>query len=60
MEKSTDGSYYLFSFQEIELVVLGDTTTVFDLKINQINVNKYAFEKIHFAGRVFDRPKSRL
>ena len=34
-------------------VVLGDTTTVLDLKINQINVNKYAFLKNKFPVEVF-------
>ena len=34
-------------------VVLGDTTSVFDLKINQINVNKYAFLKNKFPVEVF-------
>jgi hypothetical protein len=27
---------------------LGDTTKIVDLKISQINVNKYAFPKINF------------
>ena len=52
----TMGNDYLFSFQEntsVFPVVLGDTTTVFDLKINQINVNKYAFLKNKFPVEVF-------
>ena len=57
----TDGNQtmrndYVFSFQENTTalpVVLGDTTTVFDLKINQINVNKYAFLKNKFPVEVF-------
>jgi hypothetical protein len=52
----TMGNDYVFSFQEntsILPVVLGDTTTVFDLKINQINVNKYAFLKNKFPVEVF-------
>lgn len=52
----TMGNDYVFSFQEntsVLPVVLGDTTTVFDLKINQINVNKYAFFKNKFPVEVF-------
>ena len=52
----TMGNDYVFSFQEntsVLTVVLGDTTTVFDLKINQINVNKYAFLKNKFPVEVF-------
>ncbi len=52
----TIGNDYVFSFQEntsVFPVVLGDTTTVFDLKINQINVNKYAFLKNKFPVEVF-------
>lgn len=52
----TMGNDYVFSFQEntsVFPVVLGDTTTIFDLKINQINVNKYAFLKNKFPVEVF-------
>lgn len=52
----TMGNDYVFSFQEntsVLPVVLGDTTTVFDLKINQINVNKYAFLKNKFPVELF-------
>jgi hypothetical protein len=52
----TMGNDYVFSFQEntsVLPVVLGDTTTVFDLKINQINVNKYAFLKNKFPVEIF-------
>jgi hypothetical protein len=52
----TMGNDYVFSFQEntsVFPVVLGDTTTVLDLKINQINVNKYAFLKNKFPVEVF-------
>jgi hypothetical protein len=52
----TMGNDYVFSFQEntrVFPIVLGDTTTVFDLKINQINVNKYAFLKNKFPVEVF-------
>lgn len=52
----TMGNDYVYSFQENTSVfplVLGDTTTVLDLKINQINVNKYAFLKNKFPVEVF-------
>ena len=52
----TMGNDYVFSFKEntsVLPVVLGDTTTIFDLKINQINVNKYAFLKNKFPVEVF-------
>ena len=52
----TMGNDYVFGFQEnttIFPLVLGDTTAVFDLKINQINVNKYAFLKNKFPVEVF-------
>lgn len=52
----TSGSEYVFSFDPINKVyslVVGDTTTYLDLKINQINVNKYAFHKNKFPVEVF-------
>ena len=52
----TMGNDYVFNFQEntsVFPVILGDTTTVLDLKINQINVNKYAFLKNKFPVEVF-------
>lgn len=52
----TSGSDYVFSFDPMNKVyplVLGDTTTYLDLKINQINVNKYAFHKNKFPVEVF-------
>ena len=52
----TIGNDYVFGFQNntnVFPVVLGDTTAVFDLKINQINVNKYAFLKNKFPVEVF-------
>jgi hypothetical protein len=52
----TIGNDYIYSFQEtakIYPVVLGDTTTTFDLKINQLNSNKYAFLKNKFPVEVF-------
>ncbi len=52
----TIGNDYVFSFSEnttIFPVILGDTTTVFDCKINRVNVNKYAFLKNQFPVEVF-------
>jgi len=52
----TSGNDYVFAFKAdnpIFPVVLGDTTAVFDLKINQLNVNKYAFYKNKFPVEVF-------
>lgn len=52
----TQGNDYVYSFQEnsaIFPVIQGDTTTVFDLKINQINANKYTFLKNKFPVEVF-------
>lgn len=52
----TIGADYEYSFDTISSVypiILGDTTKVFDLKINQINVNKYAFYKNKFPVEIF-------
>lgn len=52
----TQGSDYIYSFDENKAVypiVLGDTTSVLDLKISQLNVNKYAFLKNKFPVEVF-------
>lgn len=52
----TIGNDYVYSFQQntsIYPLVLGDTTTFLDLKINQLNVNKYAFLKNKFPVEVF-------
>ena len=52
----TTGSDFIFSFNPSNKVfplVVGDTTTYLDLKINQINVNKYAFHKNKFPIEVF-------
>lgn len=52
----TTGNDYEYSFNtqnKLYPVVLGDTTKVFDLQINQINVNKYAFYKNKFPVEVF-------
>lgn len=52
----TQGSDYVYSFEQntkVYPVVLGDTTSVFDLKIDRLNVNKYAFLKNKFPVEVF-------
>ncbi|MFZ4105840.1 hypothetical protein [Flavobacterium sp.] len=52
----TTGSDYVFSFDannKVYPIAVGDTTTYFDLKINTINVNKYAFHKNKFPVEVF-------
>ena len=52
----TSGNDYVYSFDPANTVfpiVLGDTTKVIDLKISQINVNKYAFYKNKFPVEVF-------
>ena len=54
----TSGNDYVYSFDasnKVFPVVLGDTTKVLDLKINQLNVNKYAFLKNQFPVEVFLR-----
>jgi hypothetical protein len=52
----TSGNDYVYSFDENNKVyplVLGDTTKVLDLKINQLNLNRYAFLKNKFPVEVF-------
>lgn len=52
----TIGNDYVYSFQEntkVYPLVLGDTTTYLDLKVDQLNVNKYAFLKNKFPVEVF-------
>jgi hypothetical protein len=52
----TSGNDYVYSFDSANKVyplVLGDTTKLLDLKINQLNVNKYAFYKNKFPVEVF-------
>jgi hypothetical protein len=52
----TSGNDYVYSFDAFNKVfplVMGDTTKVLDLKINQLNVNKYAFYKNKFPVEVF-------
>lgn len=52
----TTGNDYEYSFDgtnKVYSVIVGDTTKVLDLKINQLNVNKYAFYKNKFPVEVF-------
>jgi len=52
----TIGNDYVYSFKEntaVYPIILGDTTTFLDLKVNQVNVNKYAFLKNKFPAEVF-------
>ncbi len=52
----TSGEDYVFTFNPLNKVyplVVGDTTTYLDLKVTQLNVNKYAFHKNKFPVEVF-------
>lgn len=52
----TIGNDYIYSFREntsVYPVVLGDTVTHLDLRVSQVNVNKYAFLKNKFPVEVF-------
>ncbi|MCG9792705.1 hypothetical protein [Flavobacterium algicola] len=52
----THGNDYVYAFDnsnKVYPIVVGDTTKVFDLKIGQLNVNKYAFYKNKFPVEVF-------
>jgi hypothetical protein len=52
----TQGNEYSYSFDannKVYPIVVGDTTTLLDLKINQLNANKYAFHKNKFSVEVF-------
>jgi hypothetical protein len=51
----TSGNDYVFSFEDHTVfpLVVGDTTTFSDLKITQLNVNKYAFHKNKFPVEIF-------
>lgn len=52
----TEGSDYVYSFpseNKVYPLIVGDTTTFLDLKVNQLNVNKYAFHKNKFPVEVF-------
>ena len=52
----TSGNDYVYSFDvanNVYPIVVGDTTTFLDFKINQLNVNKYAFHKNKFPVEAF-------
>jgi hypothetical protein len=52
----TQGNDYVYAFPEnisVNPIIIGDTTTVIDLKVSQINVNKYAFLKNKFPVEFF-------
>ncbi|MBP6760109.1 MAG: hypothetical protein KA133_12735, partial [Flavobacterium sp.] len=52
----TSGNDYVYSFEvnnKVYPLVVGDTTTFLDLKVGQLNVNKYAFHKNKFPVEVF-------
>ncbi|OJH13160.1 hypothetical protein FPG87_06510 [Flavobacterium psychrophilum] len=52
----TIGNDYVYSFpqnNQLYPLVFGDTTSFLDIKINQLNVNKYAFLKNKFPVEVF-------
>ena len=52
----TSGNDYVYSFDtnnKVYPLILGDTTKFFDLKVSQLNVNKYAFHKNKFPVEVF-------
>lgn len=52
----TTGEDYVFGFDpnnKVYPLIVGDTTTYLDLKVNQVNVNKYAFHKNKYPAEVF-------
>ncbi|MBX9808119.1 MAG: hypothetical protein K2X95_10020 [Flavobacteriaceae bacterium] len=52
----TSGNDYVYSFDannKVYPLVVGDTTKFLDLKVSQLNVNKYAFHKNKFPVEVF-------
>ena len=52
----TSGNDYVYSFEtnnKVYPLIVGDTTTFLDLKVNQIQANKYAFHKNKFPVEVF-------
>ena len=52
----TSGEDYVFGFNpanKVYPIIVGDTTTYLDLRIAQLNVNKYAFHKNKFPVEVF-------
>jgi hypothetical protein len=54
----TTGNDYVYSFDtnnNVYPLIVGDTTKLLDLKVNQLNVNKYAFHKNKFPVEVFLR-----
>ncbi len=58
----TIGNDYVYGFpqnNQVYPIILGDTTSFLDLKINQLNVNKYAFLKNKFPVEVFMQYKGK-
>ena len=54
----TSGNDFVYAFNsanKVYPIVLGDTETFLDLKIDRLNVNKYAFHKNKFPVEVFLR-----
>ncbi|MBF6640798.1 hypothetical protein IVB69_04855 [Flavobacterium sp. J49] len=52
----TSGEDYVFGFNpnnKVYPLVVGDTTTYLDLRVTQLNVNKYAFHKNQYPVEVF-------
>ena len=52
----TTGNDYVFSFDpnnKVYPVIVGDTITYLDLRISQLNANKYAFHKNKFPVEIF-------
>ena len=52
----TTGEDYVFGFNpenKVFPIAVGDTTTYLDLRISQLNVNKYAFHKNKFPVEIF-------
>ncbi|WP_310381217.1 hypothetical protein [Flavobacterium sp.] len=52
----TSGNDYVYSFDpnnKVYPLIVGDTTKFLDLKISQLNANKYAFHKNKFPVEVF-------
>ena len=52
----TSGNDFVFSFDpnnKVYPIVVGDTTTNLDLRINKLNANKYAFHKNKFPVEIF-------
>jgi hypothetical protein len=52
----TSGEDYVFGFDpenKVYPIVVGDTTTYMDLRVAQLNVNRYAFHKNKFPVEIF-------